>query len=461
MALSPETPEILDRFRTLIAQGEGEVLAHTLEELPPHQLLDLWFDLSPEEREQVLRHLTPEKAAQVVSNISEEEQPELIQSLSPPMLAGLLEELSPDDLVDTLQALEANDPAHAHEVRALLEPETLAVADALTGYDEEEAGGLMTPDFVSVRASMTAEQVLAFLRRANPDAETIYYIYVVDREDRLLGVLSLRGLIVATPSALVADLMNTDLVSISTDTDQEEVARAMADYDFSVLPVVDHAGKLVGIVTVDDVLDVVEEEATEDIHRMGAAPIDIDYVRANPWLLFRKRASWLALLIVSMTLTFNVITMYEDLLEEIVLLAAFIPILIGTGGNVGSQVATLVVRALATRELELKDYFKIFVKETATGLLLGLAFGLFMTGYVIFLRPDADPRIALALGITMVLIALTANLVGASMPFLFRRFGIDPALTSSPGITTVMDVVGLLIYFRVVIWILGPLLGGG
>lgn len=460
MAPTPETSDLPGRFRTLHESGDWEGLARTLEELPPHQLLDLWFELIPEERENALRLLSPEKAAQVVANLSEEEQPELIHSLAPPVLAEVLEELSPDDLVDTLQALEANDPEHAHEVRALLEPETRAVADALVGYDEEEAGGLMTPDFVSVRASMTADQVFGFLRKANPDAETIYYIYVVDRTHRLLGVLSLRDLIVAPPEARVADLMRSEIVSIRTDTDQEEVARAMSDYDFSVLPVVDHDGRLVGIVTVDDVLDVVEEEATEDIHRMGAAPIDIDYVRANPWLLFRKRASWLVLLVVSMTLTFNVITAYEAVLAEVVILAAFIPLLIGTGGNVGSQVATLVVRALATRELELRDYFRVFVKEIGTGLLLGLAFGTFMTAYVLFLRPDASPRIAVALGITMVLISLTANLVGASMPFLFRRLGIDPALTSSPGITTVMDVVGLLIYFRVVLWILGPLLGG-
>ncbi len=219
---------------------------------------------------------------------------------------------------------------------------------------------------------------------------------------------------------------------------------------------VDLDGRLVGIVTVDDVLDVLEEEATEDIHRLGAAPVDIDYVRANSWLLFRKRASWLVLLVVSMTLTFNVIAYYETVIEEVVILAAFIPLLIGTGGNVGSQVATLVVRALATRELELKDYARVLVKEMGTGLLLGGAFGLFMALYVLFFR--AEPRIALALGITMVLISFTANLVGASLPFLFRRLGIDPALTSSPGITTVMDVVGLLIYFRVVIWVLGPLL---
>jgi magnesium transporter len=459
MAPTREASEILLRLRRLLAGPDDTALSAALEELPAHQLHDLWFELSSEEGERALRHLSPERAAQVVSNLSEEDQPELIQSLSAPALAEVLEELSPDDLADTLQALEASNPAHASEVRSLLEPATLAIADALVRYDEEVAGGLMTPDFVSVRASMSVEQVLEFLRRAHPDAETIYYIYVVDDRSRLQGVLSLRDLIVAPPAAKVSEIMRPQVVSIPAHTDQEEVARAMSDYDFSVLPVVDDGGVLVGIVTVDDVLDVVEEEATEDIHRMGGAPIDIDYVRANPLLLAWKRASWLALLVVSMTLTFHVIETYEVLLQEVVILAAFIPLLIGTGGNVGSQVATLVVRALATRELELKDYLKIFVKETGTGLLLGLAFGTFMTGYVLILRPEADPRIALALGITMVLIALTANLVGASMPFLFRRLGIDPALTSSPGITTVMDVVGLLIYFRVVIWILGPLTG--
>jgi magnesium transporter len=205
-------------------------------------------------------------------------------------------------------------------------------------------------------------------------------------------------------------------------------------------------------VTVDDVLDVVELEATEDIHRLGAAPVDVDYARARPWLLFRKRVPWLILLVVSMTLTFNVISHFEDILAEVVILAAFIPLLIGTGGNVGAKVATLVVRALATRDLELRDYLKVLTKEIGTGLMLGLAFGVFILGYVLLFQPE--PRVAVALGITMLLIVLTANLVGASLPFLFRRLGIDPALTSSPGITTVMDVLGLLIYFHVVIWVL-------
>jgi magnesium transporter len=459
MESAPKAEDFLEGLKTLLRAGDPEALAAFAEEVRPQQILEEWDELEPDECEALLRILPPEKSAELFSNLPEEEQPAALQAMGHPVAKQMLEELDPDDLADTLQSLEAQDPAQASSIKGLLEPETLALAEALGEYEEEEAGGLMTPHFVSLRASMTVDQVLAFLRKAGPDAETIYYLYVVDADNRLQGVLSLRDLIVSPSHTPIREIMDPDVVTIPTDTDQEEVARIMADYDFSVLPVVDEEGKLVGIITVDDVLDVVEDEATEDIHRMGAAPIDIDYVRANAWLLFRKRAKWLVLLVVSMTLTFNVISHYEDVIEEVVILAAFIPLLIGTGGNVGAQVATLVVRALATRELELSDYFRVFLKECGTGLLLGVAFGIFMTIYVLAL--GNVPRIAIALGITMVLIAMAANLVGASLPFLFRRFGIDPALTSSPGITTVMDVLGLLIYFRVVLWVLGPMLEGG
>lgn len=450
--ITPE--ELRDRLGSLSA----EELASTLVDLRPQALLEFWNELEPDEQDRALAALPDETVAGLLSMLSEVEQSDLLQTLAAGRAVEILEEMDPDDLADTLQALDAHHPEGSDDFKAQLDPQTLAVVDSLTGYDEEEAGGLMTPEFISVRATMTVEQVLAFLRRASPDAETIYYLYVVDREGRLTGVLSLRQLLISSPGTLVGDIMDPDVISIGTELDQEEVARVMADYDFSVVPVVDDEHRLVGIVTIDDVLDVVAEEATEDIHRMGAAPIDIDYVRAGPWLLFRKRASWLVLLVVSMTLTFNVISAYDQVIEEVVILAAFIPLLIGTGGNIGSQVATLVVRALAVHDLELRDYMRVLRKEVLTGTLLGVAFGTFMAGYVLFFR--AEPLIAVALGITMVLISFTANLVGATLPFVFRRFGIDPALTSSPGITTVMDVVGLLIYFQVVIWVLRPVLDG-
>jgi magnesium transporter len=445
----------LEQILAALKEEQWEQLA----ELRPQALVEHWDELSEEDRARLVAELPPDFAAELLANLTEEEQSDILEGLDPPDARAVLEELDPDDLADALQALEEADPEHAEAVKSLLGPEVRAVAEVLASYEEEAAGGLMTPEFVSLRASMTVDHALEFLRRASPDAETIYYLYVVDRENHLLGVLSLRELIVAAPSTQIGDIMDADVVRVTTGTDQEEVARIIADYDLSVLPVVDEENRLVGIVTVDDVLDVVELEATEDIHRLGAAPVDVDYARARPWLLFRKRVPWLVLLVVSMTLTFNVISHFEDILAEVVVLAAFIPLLIGTGGNVGAQVATLVVRALATRDLELRDYLRVLAKEIGTGLMLGLAFGLFIMGYVLVFRLEAG--IAVALGITMLLIALTANLVGASLPFLFRRLGIDPALTSSPGITTIMDVVGLLIYFHVVIWVLrlGPGVG--
>jgi magnesium transporter len=453
----PGLQEFRARLHRILDARDEAALVALVDEVRPQFVLEYWDELAGEERQRLLAAMQPEIAAEVVATLPESLS-ELLEAVSALQAREVLEELDLDDLADALQAVEEDEPEQAEAARALLAPETLAQVEALSEFEEDEAGGIMTPEFISLQSSMTAEQVLQFLRRAEPDAETIYYLYVLDEAGRLAGVLTLRQLIVAAPETRISEIMDPDVIRISTGTDQEQVAQIMSDYDFSVLPVVDQDQKLVGIVTVDDVLDVVQDEATEDIHRLGAAPVDIDYVRANPWLLFRKRAQWLVLLVVSMTLTFNVIAHYEDVIAEIVILAAFIPLLIGTGGNVGAQVSTMVVRALATRELELRDYKRVLIKEIGTGMLLGLAFGLFMTGYVFFFR--AEPRIAVALGLTMVLIALTANIVGASLPFLFRRLRIDPALTSSPGITTIMDVVGLLIYFRIVTWILRPLLTG-
>lgn len=451
--------ELLKKLRAALADADIESAARSTDDLRPQQILECWDELSGRERRLLLRALPPEKAAELTSNLAEDQLAELPGLLPMTEIRDLLVELDPDDLADALQAIQVRDPQQVDAVKALLGPELRATAESLTAYEEDAAGGLMTPEFISLRASMTVDQVLTYLRRAGPAAETIYYLYVVDAEGHLTGVLSLRELIVSPASTRISRIMGADVVRITTDTDQEEVARLMSDYDLAVLPVVDEEDRLVGIVTVDDVLDVVEDEATEDIHRLGAAPIDIDYARAQPWLLFRKRAAWLLLLVVSMALTVPVLDHYNDVLAEIAILVSFIPLIIGTGGNVGSQVSTLVVRALGTRELEARDYLRVLWKEFRTGLLIGGSFGVFI-GIAVYLFRPSEPRVAIALGLTMIFVALTANLIGASLPFLFRRLGFDPALTSSPAMTTVMDVVGLLIYFRVVLWVAGPLLGG-
>jgi magnesium transporter len=439
-----------------LEEGDTLSLKRLLEEAHPQDLLLIWDDLNGEHRYVLLTLLPKEKAAEVFANLPPEDQAEYLKTLPPWRVQELLEELSLDDLADALQAVEEEDPALAKKLKEALDPKTRAEVEELTQYEEDEAGGLMTPEYVAVRASMTVEDVLRFLRRAAPDAETIYYLYVVDEEGRLMGVLSLRDLIVADPRTKVAEIMNPKVVYVRTDTDQEEVARLMADYDFTVLPVVDEEGRLVGIVTVDDILDVLEEEATEDIHKLAAAPADVDYARARPWELFWKRIGWLSLLFVSESLTSNVIAAYEDLIAKVAILAAYFPLIIGTGGNVGSQVTTLVVRALGTRELDLRDFGRVLLKELLVGLLLGLTMGGFMWLRVATLRHD--PVLAVAVGLAMVLVAFTANLIGTILPFLFRRLGVDPALTSSPFITVIMDVTGLLIYFQVVLHFLPPLL---
>lgn len=443
----------VDALREGLQSADDARLKQALEELRPPELADQWSDLEGDERRRVVGALPGTTAAELASHLPKDELRSLLETLPVSHVRHLLEALDPDDLADAMQVLMDHDSARARSVVDALDPESRRHVRTLVRYEPEEAGGLMTPEFVALRAAMTVDEALRHLRSEAPDAETIYYVFVVDASDRLRGVLSLRQLVVAHPDTAVEEILDPDVIFVRTETDQEEVARLMADYDLSVLPVVDSAERLVGIVTVDDVLDVLELEATEDIHRLGAAPIDIDYARARPWLLFRKRIPWLVFLVVSMTLTFNVISHFEGVLAEVVILAAFIPLLIGTGGNVGAQVATLVVRALGTRELDARDYPAVLKKEIWTGLLMGVAFGLFITGYVFFFEPA--PRVAVAVGLTMVLITLAANLVGASLPFLFRALNVDPALTSSPGITTVMDVAGLLIYFNVVIWVLG------
>ncbi|TBH21795.1 magnesium transporter [Thermus thermamylovorans] len=431
-------------LRQALEEGDTLTLRQLLEEVHPQDLLALWDELGGEHRYILLTLLPKGKAAEVFANLPSEAQAEYLKTLPPWRVRELLEELSLDDLADALQAVEAEDAALARRLKEALDPETRAEVEELTRYEEDEAGGLMTPEYVAVREGMTVEEVIRFLRRAAPDAETIYYLYVVDEEGRLKGVLSLRDLIVADPRTRVAEIQNPKVVHVRTDTDQEEVARLMADYDFTVLPVVDGEGRLVGIVTVDDVLDVLEEEATEDIHRLAAVDVpDLVYSQASPLTLWLARVRWLVILILTGMVTSSILQGFESLLEALTALAFYVPVLIGTGGNTGNQSATLIIRALATRDLDLRDWRRVLLKEGAVGVLLGLTLALFLLGKVVL---DGQWALVPVVGLALFLIVLFANLVGALLPFALRRLGVDPALLSNPLIATLTDVTGLLIY---------------
>ncbi|MGQ9753235.1 MAG: magnesium transporter [Thermaceae bacterium] len=436
--------EFLTQIQQGLAEGDVKRIRELLEEARIQEILEAFESLPGEKRYVLFTLLSKEKAAQVFAELPIEVQAEYLRALPPWRIQEILEKLSLDDLTDALQAVEEEDPTLAQRLKGFLDPKTRAEVETLTRYEEDEAGGLMTPEYVAVRASMTVEEVLRFLRRAAPDAETIYYLYVVDEEGRLIGVLSLRDLIVADPKTRVKEILNPDVVYVRTDTDQEEVARLMADYDFTVLPVVDEEGRLVGIVTVDDVMDVLEEEATEDIHKLGAVDVpDLVYSQASPIRLWMARLRWLVILILTGMVTSSILRGFESVLAASTALAFYLPVLLGTGGNTGNQSATLIIRALATRDLDPKDWKKVLLKESLVGSLLGGSLALLLTGKVLL---DGQTALIPVVGLALFLLVLLANLVGAFLPLILRRFGVDPALVSNPFIATLSDVLGLLVY---------------
>lgn len=442
----------LDALQRALEESDAFKVKAALEELYPAQILEHWSEFAPEHRLPILTLLSPADAAEVFSHLEETEQAELLEALPPWRVKELLDELSLDDLADTINAVEEENPAQAEALLRQLDPETRAEVEELTEYDEDEAGGIMTSEYIAVRDAMRVEEVFRFLRREAPDAEQIYVIYVVDAEEHLEGVLTLRDLIVADPKTRVAEIMNPDVIFVRDDTDQEEVARLMADYNFTVLPVVDEDKKLVGIVTIDDVVDVIQEEATEDIYRLGAVESpELVYSKSSVWELWSARVRWLIILIATGSITSSILQGFESVLEAVTALAFYVPVLVGTGGNTGNQSSTLIVRALATRDVTLGDWLRIMRKELGVGMLLGLTLATLLTIKVII---DGQKDLLVVVGISLGLVVLLANVVGAMLPLLLRRLRLDPALISNPLIATVTDVSGLVVYLSVARWLL-------
>lgn len=443
----------LEALKSALEESDAFKVKAALEELYPAQILEHWSEFAPEHRLPILTLLSPADAAEVFSHLEETEQAELLEALPPWRVKELLEELSLDDLADTINAVEEeNSPEAAEALLRQLDPETRAEVEELTEYDEDEAGGIMTSEYIAVRDAMRVEEVFRFLRREAPDAEQIYVIYVVDAEEHLEGVLTLRDLIVADPKTRVAEIMNPDVIFVRDDTDQEEVARLMADYNFTVLPVVDEDKKLVGIVTIDDVVDVIQEEATEDIYRLGAVESpELVYSKSSVWELWSARVRWLVILIITGSITSSILQGFESVLAAITALAFYLPVLTGTGGNTGNQSSTLIVRALATRDVELRDWLQVLRKEVGVGVLLGLTLAVLLAIKVLI---DGEVELLWVVGISLGLVVLVANIAGSMLPILLRKLKLDPALISNPLIATVTDVTGLVVYLSVARWLL-------
>ncbi len=406
--------------------------------------------LEPLQQAILFRLLTKDHALGVFEKLDPQHQIALLDALRESEVAAVVEDIDPDDRARLLDEMPAGIAARLLD---RVSPEERRRTTTLLGYPAESAGRIMTPEYVSIPELMTAQAALNRVRERGVDAETIYALYVVDSTRRLVGVVSLKDLVLAEPARQVASLMTSELVTATTDEDQEDVARRLHDNDFLAIPIVDREHRLVGIVTVDDALDILEREATEDVERFGGSePLGRPYLAASVLGVARSRALWLMVLIAAAGLTVNVLQFFEDTLDRVVTLALFIPLLIGTGGNSGSQAATVVIRAMAVGEVRFRDLPLVVWRELRVGLLLGLILGGvgFFPVWGFF---GAD--IALIVATTLVTVCTWATFAGSTLPMLANRVGVDPAVVSAPLITTLVDATGLVIYFMVAHAVLG------
>jgi magnesium transporter len=432
------------------------------DELSAEDLRDAWPLLDLEERSDGLRVLAREDAEDFFVSLSAVDQAALLLHFRPGQRRQWMRMLEPDDVADVIQ--EAGD-VHKASLLTLLDVPTRKEVTALLAYEEDEAGGLMSTRYARLRPQMTADEAVLFLRRqARASIETIYYAYVLDADQVLLGVVSFRDLFAADPHKIVSEIMETDVVRVSDEMDQEGVSRVFAEHDLTVVPVVDAAGRMKGIVTVDDIVDVVQEEATEDAQKFGGmAALEVPYLQSSRREMIKKRGGWLVLLLVGSMLTATALESFEDQIAKVPLLALFIPMIVSTGGNCGSQASTLVIRAMALGEIRAADWWLIMRRELVTGLALGAILGAVALIRVAiwgsFGRYGEDyALVAMAVGLSVIGCVLCGTLAGAMLPFALRKVGADPASASAPFVATLVDVSGILVYFGIANLVLAEML---
>ncbi|HET7582460.1 MAG TPA: magnesium transporter [Candidatus Limnocylindria bacterium] len=442
---SAQTAELLTEVQELIREREREGVAGLADRVGPAEWADLVPELEPAEVAVLLQWLPDDEIPQLLEELPPSEAARILRTLAAPQAARLLEDIDPDDAADIVEQLSSRD---ADEILVRMRPSEAAEIRELSGYAPDSAGGIMTPAFVAVTRDATAAEAIAAIRRLVDQAETVNYVYVVDDERRLLGVLSLYRLLLSHAGTRVSELMAPTTVRVRATADQEVAARLLTDRNLLAIPVVDDDDRLLGIITEDDVADVLQAEATEDIERLGGSqPLNTPYRSSSVALLVRKRVLWLLLLFAAEAYTGTVLRDFQGELSSVVALAFFIPLLIGTGGNMGSQTVTLIVRAMAVGEVTIRDIGWIVLKEMQVGLILGAVMAVVAFGRAWLL--NVGPDIGLVVALTILAICLWSATVAALLPLVLRRVGVDPAVVSAPLITTLVDGTGLIIYFEI------------
>lgn len=436
----------VDELNYLLENKKISELSDLLSRTNPIDIVECFDDLSAEEALVLFRLLKKEDAAEVFAQLNQTDKEKLQEVLNDDEFRDLLEDLNFDDMIDTLEEMPAT---MVQQILKSSDSQTRDLVNEYLQFPEDSAGSLMTTEFVEVSADMTVEETLALLEDVGKDKVTVYTCYVTDPTHKLLGYVSLRMVVTREPDTKLSELLYEDVIYVYTTDDQEDVAHTFQKYGFTALPVVDNTNRLVGIITVDDIIWIIEQEATEDFQRMaGTTPEEEDYSRMSAWSLAKNRIPWLMFLMISGAFTSTILKRYEDVIQTVIALNMFIPMLTGSGGNAGSQASTLVIRAMATHDIQPSDWVKVVLKEVTVGLICGAALAI-----VAFLKcyffDKVAINVALVVSLTILAIVVIAKAIGSLLPIVAEKFGADPAIMASPLITTIVDSLGLIVYFNI------------
>ncbi|MCC5911173.1 MAG: magnesium transporter [Clostridiaceae bacterium] len=441
-----------DKIIQLLEEKKFALLKQELKEMRAADIAEVFDELDKKNSVILFRLLAKDEAADVFSHLASHQQRDIVEAIHETHLDEIIEELFFDDMIDFLEEMPAN---VVKRVLASSTEEERKLINQFLNYPENAAGSWMTIEYVDLRKEMTVKQAMNHIKKIGLDKETIYTCYVLNNKRKLEGIVSLRKLVLFDDDLLIADVMNDDFIAGHTLDDQEEVASLFKKYDLLTLPIVDKEDRLVGIITIDDIIDVIDQETTEDFQKMAAMePSEEEYLYSGTFALARRRIPWLLLLMVSATFTEGIIGRFEDILQAVAILAASIPMLMDTAGNAGSQSSTLIIRGMALGEIELEDYLKVFWSELRVSFVVGAALGLLnFLRMMIFVR--AEIGFAITVSVTLVLTIMMAKVVGGTLPIAAKKMKLDPAIMAGPMITTIVDALALIVYFNIASALLG------
>ncbi|PNR97037.1 magnesium transporter [Petrotoga sp. 9PWA.NaAc.5.4] len=446
--------EVVVDIKKLIAEKQFKVLKEVLIEQEPVTVVKMIEELPPDEKIIVFRFLPKDTAAEVFSELEKDDQMELLSLFKEETLRDIIESMDADDRASLLEELPAN---VVKRLLSYLSEEERKNTLILLNYPEDSAGRIMNPDFLDLKESLLVKEALEKIRSQGKEKESIYTLFVIDAKRKLKGVLELKDLIFAQEDQLVKDIMNEDPIYVTVYDDQEKVARIMQDYNLLAIPVTDSEKRLVGMITIDDMVDVLEDSATEDIQRMAAIGVtETSYFHTSLWELVKNRVIWLAALLLFESVAVFVIEGFSEVLQKITILAAFMPTINAIGGNTGSQMSAIIIRSMAVGDIEEKDFKKVIFKEITSGLVLGIILGVIM-----FLRSLLNTQeflIMSSLALSILIVVIISNILGAILPFLAKKMRLDPALISGPFISTLMDIISMVVYFSIASFLLKDLI---